>query len=74
MIVDPDRPFRSVIEWPGMRSEYVRLPPDDRPKVTRPHQIGVSFSGHESLVFARTRGSVRTRLAPGSVVITDEER
>lgn len=34
-----------------MRSEYCWLPPDDSVTVTKPYQIGVSFSAHGQLVY-----------------------
>ncbi|NEE03561.1 helix-turn-helix transcriptional regulator [Phytoactinopolyspora halotolerans] len=46
-----DHPTASTREWPGMRSEYNWLPPSDGVTVTKPYQIGVSFSAHRQLVF-----------------------
>ncbi|WP_158542961.1 helix-turn-helix domain-containing protein [Phytoactinopolyspora halophila] len=46
-----DQPHTSIRRWPGMRSEYNWLPPDDSVTVTKPFQIGVSFSSHDQLEF-----------------------
>lgn len=46
-----DCPMASGRDWPGMRSEYCWLPPDGSVTVTKPYQIGVSFSAHGQLVY-----------------------
>lgn len=57
-------------DWPGMRSEYTWLPPGDGPTRTAPNQVGVSFSGHQDLVYESGRRTVESDLAPGSVIVT----
>lgn len=50
--MSPDQLVLSVRRWPGMRSEYCRLPPDPGATTrTKAHQIGVSFSRHSRVVF-----------------------
>lgn len=65
-----DRAWTSVHDWPGMRSEYSWLPPGGQPTRTEPNQVGVSFSGHQDLVYASGPRTVESDLAPGSVIVT----
>jgi AraC family transcriptional regulator len=68
-----DRARASVRHWPGMRSEYSWLPPSREPMRTLPHQIGVSFSSHEALVYESGRRAVETDLLSGSVIVTGSD-
>jgi AraC-like DNA-binding protein len=65
-----DRAWTSVRDWPGMRSEYSWLPPGGEPTRTAPNQVGVSFSGHQDLVYESGPHTVESDLAPGSVIVT----
>ncbi|MPZ62367.1 MAG: helix-turn-helix domain-containing protein [Propionibacteriales bacterium] len=56
-----DRKVFSIRRWPGMRSEYSWLPPDDTETATRPYQIGVSFSAHTKVAYGL--GDVTRHLA-----------
>lgn len=73
MSAPPGRAVESVIHWPGMRSEYAWLPPHDEPTVTRPHQIGVSFSAHRRLEYESGGRSVRADVPAGAVFVTGED-
>lgn len=63
----------TVRDWPGMRSEYSWIPPHDGPSVTKPHQIGISFSHHHDLVYECGSRAHRTDVAPGAVFVTADE-
>jgi AraC family transcriptional regulator len=65
-----DRTWTSAYDWPGMRSEYSWLPPGGQPTRTEPNQVGVSFSGHQDLVYESGPRTVESDLAPGSVIVT----
>jgi AraC family transcriptional regulator len=69
----PGRPVTSVIQWPGMRSEYAWLPPHDEPTVTRPRQVGVSFSRHSGQEYESAGRAVRADIPAGAVFVTGED-
>lgn len=69
----PGSPVQSVIHWPGMRSEYAWLPPHREPTVTRPHQVGVSFSAHTGQEFESAGRAMRTDIPAGAVFVTGED-
>jgi AraC family transcriptional regulator len=56
-----------------MRSEYSWLPPHGEPTVTRPHQVGVSFSAHTGQELESGGRALRTDIGAGSVFVTGEE-
>jgi AraC family transcriptional regulator len=62
-----------VISWPGMRSEYSWIPPGEDSGSTKPHQIGVSFSGHRNAVHQTASRVGESDIAPGSVFLTASE-
>jgi AraC family transcriptional regulator len=64
---------RSVIHWPGMRSEYAWLPPHDEPSATLPHQVGVSFSRHSRQEYESAGRAVRADIEAGAVFVTGED-
>src|SRR4051812_38064330 len=68
-----DRPWTSVRDWPGMRSEYCWVPVAREPTRTAPNQIGVSFSSHRALVYESGDHLVETDLPSGSVIVTGSE-
>ena len=61
---------RSVIDHPGLRSEYAWLPPHQGASVTKPNQIGVSFTPHRSVVTQRGWALREEDIAPGDVFVT----
>jgi AraC family transcriptional regulator len=63
----------STIHWPGMRSEYAWIPPQDNPTTTKPHQIGVSFTRHTNLVRESAGRAVRSDVAAGAVFVTGDD-
>jgi AraC family transcriptional regulator len=65
-----DRPMVSVRQWPGMRSEYVWLPPDDQVTTTKPYQIGVSFNQHTQVVHEHG-GRARCLAVPAGAVFAN---
>ncbi|TWF81692.1 AraC family transcriptional regulator [Pseudonocardia hierapolitana] len=67
------RAVRSAIDWPGMRSEYCWLPPHDEPTVTRPHQVGISFSRHRAQEWESGGRAVRADIPAGAAFVTGEE-
>jgi AraC family transcriptional regulator len=71
--VSQRRAVQSVIQWPGMRSEYAWLPPHDEPTVTQPHQVGVSFSGHRGQEYESGGRAVRADIPAGAVFVTGDE-
>jgi AraC family transcriptional regulator len=73
MSAPPGRAVRSVIHWPGMRSEYAWLPPQDEPTVTKPHQVGVSFSRHSRQEYESAGRAVRADIPAGAVFVTGED-
>jgi AraC family transcriptional regulator len=73
MSAPPGRAVQRVIEWPGMRSEYSWLPPHREPTVTRPHQVGVSFSAHSRQEFESGGRALRTDIRAGAVFVTGED-
>jgi AraC family transcriptional regulator len=64
---------RSVIHWPGMRSEYAWLPPHDEPTTTNPHQVGVSFSRHSDQEYESAGRAVRADIPAGAVFVTGDD-
>jgi AraC family transcriptional regulator len=64
---------QSVIHWPGMRSEYSWLPPHREPTITRPHQVGVSFSTHSGQEYESAGRAVRADIPAGAVFVTGED-
>ncbi|WP_129666990.1 helix-turn-helix transcriptional regulator [Phytoactinopolyspora endophytica] len=62
-----DRVESSVRNWPGLRSEYSWLPPDDTVTVTRPNQVGVSFSAHRRVGY-EVGGRARYLAIPAGAV------
>jgi AraC family transcriptional regulator len=61
------------LEWPGMVSEYTLTAAQPTATVTRPHQIGIGFSGHHRLV-RETAGHVdRGDVGPGAVYVTGDQ-
>jgi AraC family transcriptional regulator len=67
------RRVSSVIHWPGMRSEYAWLPAPHGPTTTKPHQVGVSFSGHHDLVYESAGRALRSDVAAGAVFVTGDD-
>ncbi len=65
--------MQSVIHWPGMRSEYSWLPPHREPTITRPHQVGVSFSTHSGQEYESAGRAVRADIPAGAVFVTGED-
>lgn len=63
----------SVRHWPGMRSEYSRIPASNGPTRTGAHQVGVSFSQHRGAVFESAELTVGTDIADGSVFVTGRD-
>ena len=61
---------RSVIDHPGLRSEYAWLPPHQDASVTKPNQIGVSFTPHRSVVTQHGWQLREADIAPGDVFVT----
>lgn len=63
-----------VRHWPGMRSEYAWVRPHpggtDTATVTRPHQIGIAFTGHRRLAYESGGRSLTADLAPGSTIVS----
>jgi AraC family transcriptional regulator len=55
-----------------MRSEYSWLPPHREPTVTRPHQVGVSFSTHSGQEYESAGRAVRADIPAGAVFVTGE--
>jgi AraC family transcriptional regulator len=68
------QPLITVRHWPGMRSEYNWLPPHDHVTVTRPYQIGVSFTEHHGVVQERDGRAVELDVTPGAVFATGRQR
>jgi AraC family transcriptional regulator len=71
-----DARFTQTLSWPGMRSEYSRLPPHDDlddVTVTKPNQIGVSFSQHRRVVVQRQGRTAELNVAAGSVFVTGQD-
>lgn len=62
-----DQRVFSIRQWPGMRSEYCWLPASGAVTVTRPHQIGVSFSEHDRVAY-EVDGRGRYLRVPGGAV------
>jgi AraC family transcriptional regulator len=73
MSAPPGRAAKSVIHWPGMRSEYAWLPPHDEPTMTGPHQVGVSFSRHSDQEYESAGRGVRADIPAGAVFVTGED-
>ncbi|WP_166351567.1 AraC family transcriptional regulator [Phytoactinopolyspora limicola] len=65
-----DRATYNIQRWPGMRSEYSWLPPDRGVTVTKPFQIGVSFSTHDRLVYTEGGRARYLAVPAGSVFVT----
>jgi AraC family transcriptional regulator len=62
--------------WPGMRSEYSWLPPHDdvdAVTMTKPNQVGVSFSQHRRVVVQRQGRTAELDVAAGSVFVTGQD-
>jgi AraC family transcriptional regulator len=70
MSAPPGRVVTSIIHWPGMRSEYAWLPPHDDPTVTKPHQVGVSYSRHSGQEYESAGRAVRADIPAGAVFVT----
>jgi AraC family transcriptional regulator len=73
MSAPPGRAVKSVIHWPGMRSEYAWLPPLDEPTATLPHQVGVSFSRHSRQEYECAGRAVRADIPAGAVFVTGDD-
>ena len=56
-----------------MRSEYSWLPPHREPTITRPHQVGVSFSTHSGQEYESAGRAVRADIPAGAVFVTGED-
>jgi AraC family transcriptional regulator len=56
-----------------MRSEYCWLPPHDEPTVTRPHQVGISFSRHRGQEWESGGRAARSDIPAGAAFVTGEE-
>jgi len=56
-----------------MRSEYSWLPPHREPTVTRPHQVGVSFSAHTGQELETAGRALRTDIRAGAVFVTGDD-
>ncbi len=69
-----DLPLTTVRQWPGMRSEYSWLPPHDHVTVTKPYQIGVSFTSHRNVVQEREGRAVELDVVAGDVFATGPQR
>jgi len=68
-----DARFTQTLSWPGMRSEYSWLPPHDDVTVTKPNQVGVSFSQHRRVVVQRQGRTAELNVAAGSVFVTGQD-
>lgn len=68
-----DARFTQTLSWPGMRSEYSWLPPHDDVTVTKPNQIGASFSQHRRVVVEREGRTAELNVAAGSVFVTGQD-
>jgi AraC family transcriptional regulator len=68
-----DARFTQTLSWPGMRSEYSWLPPHDDVTVTKPNQVGVSFSQHRRVVVQREGRTAELNVAAGSVFVTGQD-
>lgn len=57
-----------------MTSEYAWVTPHagpvEEPTTTRPHQVGVAFSGHRDLVYESGGRSARADIRPGSAILS----
>jgi AraC family transcriptional regulator len=73
MSAPPGRAVKSVIHWPGMRSEYCWLPPHDEPTVTGSHHVGVSFSRHSGQEYEAAGRAVRADISAGAVFVTGDD-
>lgn len=62
----------SVLELPGMRSEYAVLPRPNGVSTTGAHQIGVAFSGHRAMVREIDGYAERADAPPGVVYVTSD--
>lgn len=59
-----DARFTQTLSWPGMRSEYSWLPPHDDVTVTKPNQVGVSFSQHRRVLVVGAAGRFAGAVVP----------
>jgi AraC family transcriptional regulator len=65
--------FCEARAWPGVRSEWTWLPPDAGVTVTKPLQIGVSFSEHPRTVLESAGGHTEIDVPAGAVFVTGRE-
>jgi AraC family transcriptional regulator len=65
--------YQSVLTWPGLRTEYSWLPPHGGATYTKPRQIGVSFSPHQSTVYSHAGRSLQSDIGNGAVWVTGED-
>lgn len=63
-------PVRSAMDWPEMRTRYAWLPPHRGTTATGAHQIGVSFSAHESVARHVGRRTTRGAIRAGTTFVT----
>lgn len=66
-------PTSGVRDWPGLRTEHAWLPAHRGPTTTRPHQIGIAFSGHRGLVYETPGRTVEADHPPGATIVSGPE-
>jgi AraC family transcriptional regulator len=71
--VSVNQRYESELEWPGMRSEYAWVPPHAGSMLTKPNQIGISFSQHQGLVHARAGQEREIDVPAGCTFVTGGE-
>jgi hypothetical protein len=64
------RTHTSVLQWPGLPTEYAWLPPTGAVTTTGAGQIRVAFTGHANMVRSSAGCTVRTDAPPGAVHVT----
>jgi AraC family transcriptional regulator len=73
MTIRASNQIESVLHWPGMRSEYAWLAPHEGFSVTKPHQIGASFTNHRGLVYQQGGHEMVRDVAAGAVFVAGTE-
>jgi AraC family transcriptional regulator len=72
----PATPMKSggavVRHWPGMRSEYAWLAPHEDATITKAHQVGVAFSGHDRLMYSVGGRGITADIPPGSTIVSGD--
>jgi AraC family transcriptional regulator len=64
------RSYVSDRNWAGLRTHYAWLTPHEGATVTRPNQIGISFSAHRSLVQSHAGREREADVARGALFVT----